>query len=159
MTAAEVPEQVEPVAQLLRRMTGETALTVTDIADPERPRQGSSGSDVRCYSVTYRLERGGDQTAQVVVKNASPLEQQVVRLLTEQKQALPEAHIPGVSSSSSMPMYLEYARPRPVDDTISDPYRPLAKRVAEGLARIHAANRTQCPPWLPKVADTWASCT
>ena len=159
--AAERPmsrEQFEPFAQLLQRMTGETALAVTGVAEVQVPRQGFSGAEVRAYAVTYRtyhLDRGGDETAQVVVKTASPLEQRVVQLLTDQKQALPAAYIPELSSNSSMPIYLERARSRPIGDTISDPYRPLARRVAAALARIHAANRMQCPEWLPKVADDY----
>jgi Phosphotransferase enzyme family len=159
MKAADSREQFEPFAQLLQRMTGESSLAVTKIAEvDDQPRQGFSGSVVRAYSVTYRtyhLDRGGDETAHVVVKNASPLEQQVVQLLTAQNQALPEVFIPEISTSDSMPMYLERARARPLGETISDPYRPLARQVAAALARIHAANRRQCPEWLPRVADDY----
>jgi hypothetical protein len=80
--------------QLVQRMSGETVRAVTHIVEEARPQQGASGSEVRLYLVTYQLNNGYDEAAHVVIKNASPLEQQVVQLLTDQQQAIPAAYIP-----------------------------------------------------------------
>jgi aminoglycoside phosphotransferase (APT) family kinase protein len=134
-------------------MTGAAAITVMQITEDAPPQQGASGSEVRVYSVIHKINGGQSETVPLVIKNASPLEQQVIQLLTNQRQAIPAAYIPELRADQSMSVYMQYARARPVDDTISDPYHPIARQVADSLARIHAANRMPCPAWLPKVSD------
>ncbi|MAS36714.1 MAG: hypothetical protein CL610_22105 [Anaerolineaceae bacterium] len=143
---------IDPFTQLIQAITGEP-VTIQQIAAAPHIVQGQSGSEVRVYDVTYDVAGQSAVTTPVVTKNATPLEQHVYHLLADQQQAVPPVVIPHLSDDERALICMGFAQVRPQNVIMSDPYHPLTSQVAQGLARLHAANRTHCPDWLPRASD------
>ena len=156
MTVAATHEAlVAPFRQLLTRIHGAPELRLESIHEQPRPHQGASGAAVRLYRVRWRSAAGVQGEERLVCKHASLKERQVVRLLDAQSHALPPSlsPMPASPAPARALLIMQYARRRPLHLTLGDPNVPLTQQVAQGLARIHAANLEGCPDWLPRAAD------
>lgn len=145
---------IEPLIQLIQQITGETTVNLISITQEDQPNQGESGAEVNLYTVGYTTTSADViHTLQAVVKQSPLRERQIVNLLMEQGQAVPPSYIPDTESDSRQPIFMQYARSRPVNDIAASNFNPMTQRIAKNLARLHVANRTRCPSWLPKVSD------
>ena len=154
MTVAATHEAlVAPFRKLLTRIHGAPELHLESIREEPRPHQGASGAVVRLYRVRWRAAAGVQGEERLVCKNASLKERRVVLLLDSQEQAVPPVLCPTPDASGRAPLLMPNVRSRPLDRILGDPYVPLTQQVAQGLARIHAANLERCPDWLPRAAD------
>lgn len=142
---------VDPFKRVLATHVGQSP-TISRIAEESGPKMGESGSDVRIYSVTYRRDETSS-TCKLVTKNATPLEQHILLRFTEQHQAVPPLDLPSPNPTERATVHMLHAESRPAIEITSDPYNPATKRVARGLAKIHADNRSDCPSWLPTAAS------
>ena len=148
-----MPQAHIEAATRLLKLTYGPPLTVLDIREDDLPPQGYSGAEVRVYRVTFQAGATAAQITRIVTKEAVPLEQRILRLLAEQGQAVPPLYLPAPDDTQRATVYMRYAEPRPPQLVMGDPYAPLTRQVAQRLAAIHAANRAQCPDWLPRASD------
>lgn len=159
--------------QLLARIHHLTDLRIDSLRDLPLPHQGASGAEVRLVRVRWRSGGGAQGEEDLAIKHASLKERRILRLLNDQGQAVPPALSPAstLRSAGRAPLLMPFARSRPMDRILGDPYVPMTQQVARGLARLHAANLEQCPDWLPRAAadpvarlylqatqDEWARC-
>ncbi|MCE2488811.1 MAG: aminoglycoside phosphotransferase family protein [Anaerolineae bacterium] len=141
--------------QLLACIHNLAGLQVESIRELPLPHQGASGAEVRLVRVRWRCDTGAHGEERLAIKQASLKERRILQLLNEQGQAVPPALSPpsAVDSVDRAPLLMPFARSRPMDRVLGDPNAPMTQQVARGLARLHAANREQCPVWLPRAAD------
>lgn len=150
----ELQQLIAPLTAFICHITGESSIHLISIIKDDPPHQGESGGEVNQYTIGYTLADGiVVHTLQVVDKQATQLERRVVHLLMEQQQAIPPTYIPDLTSDSRQPIYMQYANPRSRQHVEGNISNPTTQPIADGLAKIHATNRTRCPDWLPKVAD------
>ncbi|CAF1080168.1 unnamed protein product [Rotaria sordida] len=135
---------------LLEQMYGES-VCVQHIEQQSDGEQGASGCEVRYYKVHFTRGTRHLETKQMISKEASLLERQVLALLCEQKQAVPPTLIPNLLSEKSH-FYQQYA-----DTQIEGhgPFDPITKAYAHALARIHYMNLGQHPEWLRSATENF----
>lgn len=145
---------VEPLSWLIQHITGENSVNLISITQEDPPAQGESGAEVSMYTIGYTTTSADViHTLQAVVKQSPLRERRIVNMLMEQGQAVPPTYIPDLESDSQKPIFMQYAQPRPAHDMTGTVFNPTTSLIAEHLAKLHAANRTRCPHWLPRVSD------
>lgn len=136
--------------QLLYQIYGERRIVV-DIQEQSNGPQGFSGSQISYLTVTTKNTLGNVYQDSLVTKSASLLERQVLHLLSSQGCAVPPVVIPNILDEPQL-IYMPFLNARPALD-LGHPMSPLTYSIADALARIHAINRCQPPPWLPHASD------
>ncbi len=143
--------------RLLARIHQLPDLRVASIRVLPSPRQGASGAEVQLLLVRWRSAAGAQGEERLVCKHAGLVERRIMQLLQAQGQAVPPSQSPAHAGDSPgrAPLLMPFARSRPPERILGDPYAPLTQEVAQGLARIHAANRQKRPHWLPRASDDY----
>ena len=143
--------------RLLARIHQLPDLRVESVRDLPLPHQGASGATVQLLLARWRSAAGAQGEDRLACKHASQRERRVMHMLDAQGQAVPPSQGPpdDCESPSHAPLLMAFARSRPPERILGDPYVPLTQGVAQGLARIHAANRQRRPAWLPRAADDY----
>ena len=144
--------------RLLARIHQLPDLRVTSIHSLPRPHQGASGGEVQLLLLSWRSATGAQGEERLVCKHAGLKERRIMHLLEAQGQAVPPSQSPTHAGDlpGRAPLLMPFARSRPPERILGDPYVPLTQAVARGLARIHAANRQQRPDWLPRASNDYA---
>jgi hypothetical protein len=129
----------DAVEALLERIHGSPADAIEIQDQPDGP-QGASGSRITYYRVASSF--GEDR---IVTKDAPQLERRALRLLSDQGCAVPPMAIADVEVEGRALVAMPYLEERRGNEH--------GQSVADGLAAIHAANRTARPVWLPDAAE------
>ncbi|MBN1402700.1 MAG: hypothetical protein JXA74_17800 [Anaerolineae bacterium] len=149
----DAPETRENIERFLQQLCG-VRRSIVSIRERPAGAQGYSGSQVRYYDVRSRDPQGRTHHETVVSKAACLLERRILRLLADQRCAVPPVYIPDLTGDRRAPVYMPYLDPLPA---LYAGHRcsPITLSIADGLAGIHAANRLRPPPWLPHTSDDW----
>lgn len=139
------------IGKLLAKMHGESR-DIQDIHEQGDGPQGYSGSRIRYFDVTNRDARGVLHTDRVVSKTAVLFERRVLGLLSSRNCAVPHVVLPDSLAEERLPVFMPFLEARPPFDA-GHPESPITLSVAEGLAGIHAANRTVKPEWMARTSD------
>ncbi|CAF4025990.1 unnamed protein product, partial [Rotaria sordida] len=113
--------------------------------------QEESGGEVCYYKVYFTRGAGPLENKQMISRDASLLENRVLALLSDQKQAVPPTLTSNLLSERSR-YYQQYA-----DSEIKGqgPFDPVTKAYAHALARIHYMNLGRHPEWLRSATENF----
>jgi aminoglycoside phosphotransferase (APT) family kinase protein len=114
--------------------------------------QGASGARLRYFRVVSVDALGRISADDLVVKPARLLERRILRLLAEQRRAVPPLALPDGEADEPAPVVMPFLEQRPPLD-LGHPRSSLTRAIADGLAGIHAANLGRPPAWLRRAAD------
>lgn len=115
--------------RLLTRIHQLPDLRVTSIRDLPRPHQGASGGEVQLLLLRWRSAAGAQGEERLVCKHAGLKERRIMRLLEAQGQAVPPSQSPAHAGDSPgrAPLLMPFARSRPPERILGDPYVPLTR--------------------------------
>lgn len=144
-------ESYSAFEQLLEQIYGERRM-IMDIQEQTGGPQGFSGSQVCYFNVTSKDSQGTVHHDSLVTRSASLTERRVLHLLSSQGCAVPPVVIPNMMNEERRLVYMPFLNARPALD-LGHPFGLLTYSIADGLAKIHTANRNRPPSWLPHASD------